>query len=131
MTRHGPPHPEAAQTALNARFREKRERGDSWRILRAPGPIEGDCEDYALTLIWLLAGRSLWRFWWGLLSLRYVLWFCRVGGEGHMVLWVRGHGWTDNLTRHFAEHLPKTHRRKWPYLVPTIALKLWLGRRAR
>ena len=50
---------------LNKRFVYKSDSGriDNWRIIKSPvGAIYGDCEDYSLTLIWLLEGKSMSRY---------------------------------------------------------------------
>ena len=117
------------QASLNARFTYRAELKDRWRIMTGTGPVQGDCEDYALTLIWLWEGRSMWRFWWALCIRRYVLWHCTVpSGAGHVVLWRRGRGWTDNIQRHLVTPLPGAYRRRFPYPVLVIAMKRALAR---
>lgn len=116
-----------AQTDLNARFTYRRDTGESWRVLTGGGPVEGDCEDYSLTLIWLAEGRSWVGFWRALISFKYVIWFCHApNGEGHAVLWCRGQGWTDNIQRRIVARLPEGYRLRVPYLVPQVALKFLL-----
>ena len=34
-----------------------------WQIMKEH-PYVGDCEDYALTLLYLISGKSMWKFWW-------------------------------------------------------------------
>ncbi|MBB5515750.1 hypothetical protein FHS89_001770 [Rubricella aquisinus] len=115
------------QASLNGRFTYRPDRGESWRILTGEDPVEGDCEDYALTLIWLYEARSMLRFWWGLITLKYVLWHCTgPGGGGHVVVWCRGRGWTDNIQRKMVPNLPPTYRRRFPYILPTLLLKFGL-----
>ncbi len=118
------------QRDLNARFLYRPDKGESWQILKGEGHIYGDCEDYSLTLIWLAERRSMWRFWWALLTFKYVLWYCRSpGGAGHVVVWVRGHGWTDNICKHFVSRKDLRgygYRLRFPYLVPMVALKFAL-----
>lgn len=112
---------------LNRRFTYRRDTGESWRILKGDGPIAGDCEDYALTLVWLCEGRSMLRFWWALFVCRYVLWYClSPAGNGHVALWIRGRGWTDNIQRRVVPRLPEGYRLRFPCLVPVIALKFAL-----
>lgn len=89
-----------AQRDLNSRFSYRPDKGEYWRILKGWGPVKGDCEDYSLTLIWLLEGRSMLRFWIALITFKYLIWHCTSpGGDGHAVLWTRGVGWTDNIQR--------------------------------
>ncbi len=109
---------------LRRRFTWRRDAGgDSWRILRdLDGPLVGDCEDYALTLAWILAGRSVWGLWRDVLLLRSVVWFCVTeGGQGHAMLWRRGLGWSDNIWRGWSP-APR-HRRRFPLLAPLLAVK--------
>jgi hypothetical protein len=94
------------------------------------GPVAGDCEDYSLTLIWLNEGRSMLRFWWALITFKYLLWHClSPSGAGHAVLWRRGHGWTDNIQRHVVTRQAlksQGYRLRFPYLFPLVALKFLL-----
>ena len=44
---------------------------DAWVIIRSEsedGKFEGDCEDYALSLLWRLCGQNDWKMWWMLLT---------------------------------------------------------------
>lgn len=122
-----------AQYDLNDRFTYQGERRETWRILTGPGKVRGDCEDYALTLVWLAEGRSLWRFWWALLICRYVIWYCKSpGGGGHAVLWCRGAGWTDNIMRDFVIDRKKLKSKgyglRFPMILPLVVLKMLQGR---
>lgn len=118
---------DTVQHALNGRFTYAPDDGDHWRILDAEGPVSGDCEDYSLTLVWLWEGRSMLRFWWSLITLKYVFWHCRSPtGEGHLVTWCRGLGWTDNIQGELIDALPKGYRLRFPYLFPLVALKFLL-----
>lgn len=87
-----------------------------WKLLDPVMPI-GDCEDFALTVAWLLAGRSKLKLIWGILTFRYVFWFCLSAGTGslHWVLWVRGHGWIDNIQPTWKKEAG--HRRLFPLPV--------------
>lgn len=77
----------------------------------------GDCEDFALTLAYIMAGRSKRRLIWNILTFRVVFWFTLSVGRDrpHWVLWVRGHGWIDNIVRVFREE--PLHRRLFPLPV--------------
>ena len=35
---------------------------EHWQIMKEH-PYVGDCEDYALTLLYLISGKSMWKFW--------------------------------------------------------------------
>lgn len=115
---------------LNARFRYKLDR--PWRILKGDGPLVGDCEDYALTLAWMLSGRSMVRFWIDMILLRHVIWIGRTpSGETHAVLWSRGQGWIDNIQRKWVTRSDlhwKGYRLWFPAPAPLVALMLLMGR---
>jgi len=121
---------DAVQQDLNTRFTYRRDTGERWTILRGDGPVQGDCEDYALTLIWLYEARSILRFWFGLLIFRYVIWHCvSPGGEKHAIVWCRGRGWTDNIQRRMVRRTDLKaagYRLRFPYIAPTILLKFLL-----
>ncbi len=118
---------DVVQNSLNKRFTYAGESGDHWRILAADGSVFGDCEDYALTLVWLSEGQSLLRFWWALVTFKYVFWHClSPRGVGHLVVWCRGRGWTDNIQRKMVPKLPDEYRLRFPFLFPLVALKFLL-----
>ena len=114
---------------LRLRFVYRAETRDRWTLLTAPtGPLTGDCDDYALTALWLCAGRSWWRLWWLVISCQAMLWLTRVHGTGdlHIMAWVRGRGWTDNVHPDWSQ---TPHHPRWvPYLAPFMALALLLKR---
>jgi len=73
---------------------------DTWHIIKEP-PYEGDCEDYALTLLWLMSGKSMVNFWINVITMQAQL--RRVitkKGEGHVVLRI-GNLYADNWTQEF------------------------------
>ncbi|PHS43429.1 MAG: hypothetical protein COB05_18215 [Marinobacter sp.] len=109
---------------LNARFTYTPDQGERWKILKArTGPLRGDCEDYSLTLLWMLSGRSMVRFWLNILSFRYTFWYCTFEGEGHFVMYRIGHGWIDNIQRRYVRKLPNGYRLRYPLLAPAIVVK--------
>lgn len=110
---------------LRARFIWTADKRDHWTLLDAPtGPLRGDCEDYALTALWLCAGRSWGRLWWMICTFQAMLWWTRFNGGGHIILWVRGRGWTDSAYRGWSKWA--VHRLWFPYLVPILILALTL-----
>lgn len=121
---------DTVQASLNGRFTYHADKGESWRIMGGDGPVAGDCEDYSLTLVWLYEGRSMWRFWWALVTFEYVLWQClSPGGAGHAVVWCRGRGWADNIQHQLVSRgdlKAKGYRLRFPYLFPLVALKFLL-----
>ena len=98
---------------------------DAWRI-HGPGPVVGDCEDFALTLAWRLAGESWWRFLWHLVILKSVVWYgTSPRGAGHAMLWHRGAGWSCNI---FPAWAPDTgNRKRFPGPFPLVLFKLALA----
>jgi hypothetical protein len=111
---------------LAKRFRWTQDGVDSFRILRnETGPLKGDCDDFAVTALWLAEGRSIWRFWWSLVTFRAVLWY--VKGEGfasHMALWHCKMGWIDNQNPAWGA---KRHVLRFPAPAPWVAIKMLLG----
>lgn len=100
--------------------------GDCWRILSRSGPVAGDCEDFALTLAYRLAGGSRRRLFWHLLTRKSVIWYCvTTTGGGHAVLWHRGAGWADNIFPTWS--VRHRHRRRWPFPVSIVVAKLLFG----
>ena len=104
---------------------------DHWRIMKEP-PYLGDCEDYALTVLWLICNKSMWKFWWCLISgkaqIRRVI---THNGGGHAILRY-GDMWIDNWTKKFVkwEEMEKLgHKKdKWFYLPQDVALKLAIAK---
>jgi hypothetical protein len=92
-----------------------------FRILRDPGPVQGDCKSFALTVAWLIAGRSVLRMVWQMLTLRTVIWVCW-SGELHAATWVRGGGWICNIFPAFAPHPGNIRLFPVPALMPLVAL---------
>ncbi len=100
---------------------------DSYKILDEPeGPLQGDCDDFAVTALWLAEGRSMWRFWMALLTFRAVIWM--VKGKkfaSHVVLYHRKLGWIDNQNPAWGERKDKL---RFPVLAPIVALKMLIGK---
>jgi len=64
---------------------------DYWRILDvSQEKDQGDCEDYALTVAWLLAGQSKLKFLWMLFTRKIKICFISYSGGGHAVLQYEG-----------------------------------------
>lgn len=112
---------------LCARFRWTADRVDGWRVLDAPaGPLRGDCDDFALTALWLVCGGSWLRLWWLVATFQAVFWYSRLpSGGGHMMLWMRGRGWIDNIYPNWSDCA--RHRRVFPVLLPVAVIKLASG----
>ena len=64
---------------------------DYWRVLDTSlEKDQGDCEDYALTVGWLIAGQSRLKFAWMLLTKKLRICFISTSGGGHAVLEYEG-----------------------------------------
>lgn len=60
---------------------------DYWRVLDTSlEKDQGDCEDYALTVGWLIAGQSRLKFAWMLLTKKLRICFISTSAGGHAVL---------------------------------------------
>ena len=113
---------------LNERFRWSAARKPWIRVLTGPGPLVGDCKDYAVTALWVAAGSTA-RAWWLLLTFRAWLVVTKLpGGPTHMMLWLRGRGWIDNVHPTFGpRRLPILFPAPWP----VIALLMLIGKAVR
>lgn len=100
---------------------------EKWKIMRAEeGPLEGDCEDFALTVLWNIADKSMWKFWWLVCTFQAMIWFTKTErGNGHAMLWYRGR-WVDNIYSTWSDK-PR-HPRYFPYVAPLMALKMLIAR---
>jgi len=97
---------------FNKAYRYRAEKSDRWTILSEP-PYEGDCEDYALTVLWVLAGHDKTEM--ARMVKRgdaYLYYTHTERGIGHMMLWVQDKGWIDcNHKSWSAEpHYPKEEK---------------------
>lgn len=113
---------------LNKRFvytfdRNQYGRKEHWAIMtNESGPLLGDCEDYSLTLLWYLEGKSTKNFWKALLSGKAQVWFCKVDGVGHAVLKYEGK-WIDNIKMRWVDGFPD-YDMKWKFSTILIIWKL-------
>lgn len=72
---------------------------DYWRVLDVNAEKDqGDCEDYALTVAWLLAGQSRLKFLLMLLTKKFKICYVTVNGGGHAILNYEGL-YVDNWKR--------------------------------
>lgn len=112
---------------LRKRFVWTRDGFDSYRILKARfGPLEGDCDDFAATSLWIAEGKSMMRFWLAVLTFRAVFW--AVKGEGwasHVVLYHRDFGWIDNQSPAWGR---KRHTLRYPVPFFMVAIKMLAGK---
>lgn len=116
-------------TRFRRRFRYVRDPWrDRWTLLTAPdGLLEGDCEDYAYTALWIMARGSRKRFWQMLWDRDAELWWTKFHGDGqpHVMLWVKGWGWTDSAYPEWSAEPrhPPMRRYSVPRLMLTLLLK--------
>ena len=104
---------------------------NTWVIIKEP-PYEGDCEDYALTLLWLMSDRSMVNFWVNIFTMQAQL--RRVitkNGRGHVVLKV-GELYADNWTQKFVtwEEMESQCGHKkylWMYDPILVVLKMFVS----
>ena len=67
--------------------KEQYNASDYWRVLDvSQDKDQGDCEDYALTVGWLLAGQSRLKFLWMLMRGKIKICYITANGGGHAVL---------------------------------------------
>ena len=97
---------------------------DRWRIMYRDdeGKLKGDCEDYALTVLFRISRSSKIRFWFYLITFQAVIWHCVTSnGTQHAQLWFRGQ-WIDNINPTWS----KKHRHKlwFPYPFPLVAYRM-------
>lgn len=121
---------------LNARFVYKRETVrwfDNWKVLYDPksDKWEGDCEDYALTLMWMLSDRSALKFMWNILVMKHLMWHVKSpNGVGHAVVKIRGL-YYDNIQQRGStkeELKQKGYKFSFPMIPPFVFVKLMLTR---
>ena len=101
--------------------KEQHGMADAWCIIRSEsesGKFEGDCEDYALSVLWQLCGQSDIRLWWMLITRQAGI--CGVGRSKpkmtHAVLRYKGE-YVDNWTKKFGPKsaIEKNHTFHWLY----------------
>jgi predicted transglutaminase-like cysteine proteinase len=107
---------------------------DTWRIMTEE-PYQGDCEDYAVTLLWMMSGKSMVDFWINVITYKAQL--VRVitkNGRGHVILRI-GDLYIDNWTREFVswDKMEELGHKKflWMYDPLFVAFKMIKGRLVR
>lgn len=113
---------------FNSLYEYRSEKGDQWRILKqdSDGLMRGDCEDYALSVLYyVIAEKSLFKFWLLLLS-RAKICYVRNNG-GHAVLQYKGQ-YIDNWTMQWVskkEMEALGHKFHWlQYTWLAVAIKM-------
>lgn len=117
--------PQAAADLLNSRFQYRPDGIDSWRILDTSRPaVRGDCDDYAVTIAWLIADQSPRRFFWMLMTGQFRFIFCLTKrGVRHFVLSHRGR-YIDNIQGDWFTEFPYRKILTFRLIVPLAKLAL-------
>lgn len=121
---------EQALETLNKRFRYTADGVvDRWTFLSDRNGWRGDCEDYALTLSWLVSG-SVWKFIWNLITFQHLFWFVVLPNRTtHMIVKIDGSYYDNIQQRAFSSaELDKFgYQLVFPMIWPLIAIKLILS----
>lgn len=101
-----------------------------WQIIKKP-PYVGDCEDYALSLLYLISGKSMLKFWWNLTFGPAKIRYCKVRGQGHGVLkWNKLY--IDNIQKRWVTKKTLEHKGyifSWySFLAYETLIKLTIGK---
>lgn len=106
---------------------------DTWRIMKPDerGRYVGDCDDFALTALYLVTG-SLWRFWVELILGSAKIYYVWTERGGHAVLYHKGL-YIDNwsmawVTREYMEVSLGHSFSSWQFLWPVTIVKMVLGK---
>ena len=101
-----------------------------WKIMKE-APYIGDCEDYALTLLWLISGKSMLKFWLNLITFKAQIRRVTNNGGGHAILRY-GNMYADNWTLKFVkwEEMEKLGHKRffWFYTPLDVAIKLGIAK---
>jgi hypothetical protein len=109
-------------------FRYQRDRSiDTWRIL-GPADPHGDCDDFAVTLLFWLCNGSMLKFWIEVITFRSVFWLARsYQGNLHIILWHRSM-WADNMEDRWYTTGQMRHKRLLPLPFPIVLMKMAIGK---
>ena len=101
-----------------------------WKIMKEH-PYVGDCEDYALTLLYLISDKSMLKFWLNLITFKAQIRYVKNNGGGHAILRY-GNMYADNWTLKFVpwEEMEKLGHKPvlWLFTPLDVALKLGLAK---
>jgi len=104
---------------------------DHWRILDTdPDKIYGDCEDFSLTLLYLINDKNMLRFFKDLILGRAKLYYVKYkpSDNGHAVLYYRG-AYVCNIYHQWCmREEMKNHKFYMSFPFPFIALKLAIAK---
>lgn len=103
-----------------------------WRVIdTSKDQWKGDCEDYALTVLWLISDRSIIMFLFNLLvNPTYSIWHVTTpSGAGHAILRYEDM-YVDNIQRkwfHKSDAAYKSYDWKFPIVPPLIVAKFLIS----
>jgi predicted transglutaminase-like cysteine proteinase len=107
---------------------------ETWSIMDMSKEIwEGDCEDYSLTVLWLMSGEKTSTFVKNVLFNRdYRMHFVKYirTGEGHAVLSYKGE-FCDNIQKKWFKEGSAAYKKydwKWPVFGPLVIINLLIGK---
>jgi hypothetical protein len=111
-------------TELKSRFSYKSDSLDKWVILKDKGAVRGDCEDFALTLAWLLSDRSMTKLYKRFLNKDYqIIWVKIRNGGKHFVLYdSKRKLYADNINPFWFAKVPDNYEKlgTFPGIVTII-----------
>jgi predicted transglutaminase-like cysteine proteinase len=123
-----------ALNLLNSKFRYQHDTFkwfDQWNIIASEEKLwYGDCEDYSLTLAWLISDRNIVKFIWKFFTFQFIMWFVKApNGEGHAIIKIEKL-YYDNIQKKGAtktELKEKGYKFVYPFVFPILVLKFVLS----
>lgn len=119
----------AAEKLMNQKFIYEKDGIDSWSVLDIDNrdKVYGDCDDYSLTLAWILSGRSLPKLCWNTLILKTRFYFTKSkqNNIGHLVLKYNGY-YIDNIENYWREDI--IHKKVFLLPLPIALIKYGIGK---
>ncbi len=102
---------------------------DNWQIMPLD-KLEGDCDDYAVTALYLACDKSLVKFWWSILTFQAIFWHTlSPKGNGHLVLCYKNR-YIDNWQKTWVTKDTLTYKGyvfKFPWIFPFCGIKMLIG----
>lgn len=126
---------EDALKELNKRFSYRRDPlrwFDNWKVIYDESEPKwyGDCEDYSLTLMWMLSDRSFVKFLWNILIMKHLIWFVKTpDGDGHAVVRIDGVYYDNIQKKESTKEVLKSKGYKFifPMIPPIVFIRLALS----
>jgi len=107
---------------FNDRWTYEADRIDGWSLTS-----RGDCDDYALSVAWIMAEHSWVRFWTNVWTFKTTFHRVRTdSGDAHIVLKHKGL-FIDNIKREWREEHNYKPIFPWVWLPPFVAVKMIVG----